>query len=281
MVVYAEYLFIENAIAGLIILVLTGRICGFHPSLGWLAAGSVLCGIYAFILFWEGIPWLLATVFKLAFSVGVVALVFRCRCIWKLIKTLLIFYIVSLALGGIIIASLYLFSNTGITQGGVFYIGKVTYVKVFVGMLLAWLTMHAFTTLLKERVKQGRKEAKLCITISGKAVTLNGFIDTGNFLRDPISGRPVCIASKQAVEGLIPEEMQFCIVPYRNLDSEEGILPGIRLDKAKLVVKGRKPKVVDIVLAISKTGRPLGKNGENYDVILHEALAEGGVLSDD
>ncbi|GAB1476795.1 sigma-E processing peptidase SpoIIGA [Bacillota bacterium] len=281
MVVYGEYLFIENAIAGVIILALTGRICGFSPAARWLAAGSILCGIYAFILFLEGIPWPLAILLKLVFSVGLVALVFQCSYMWKLIKTLLVFYIVSIALGGIIIASLYMFSSIGITHGGVFYIGQVTYVKVFAGMLLAWIAMYGFSNLLKSRVKQGRKEASLCVKIDGKAVILKGFIDTGNFLRDPLSGRPVCIAAAGVLEDFMTDEMQYCIVPYRSVDNVEGILHGIRLDHAELMIKGSKTRAVDIVLAISKARRPLGRKGENYDVILNEALAEGGVLSDD
>lgn len=281
MVIYGEYLFLENAVAGLIILAITSRICGMKPSLKKLALGSFLCGVYAFILFWENISWWLSGFFKLVFSFVVVILVFPILNRKGFFKTLLVFYMISFAAGGIVIASLYFFNSAGITSGGVFYVGHITYIRVFSGMLLSWIILYIFSNFLKERLRKGRDEAKLGININGKTMILNGFIDTGNFLRDPISGRPVCIASKKAVGNIVAEATQFCAVPFKSIGNEEGVLEGIRLDDAQLLIKGKEPKSVNIVLAYSKTERLMGGNGDSYDVILHEALIERGVLSNE
>jgi stage II sporulation protein GA (sporulation sigma-E factor processing peptidase) len=107
---------------------------------------------------------------------------------------------------------------------------------------------------------------------------MKGFVDTGNFLRDPISGRPVCVTTKQVMERLTPEETQFCLVPYRGVGKEGGLLAGIRPDSAVLLAPGKKPQPVSIVLAVSKGELPVGHDGRRYDVLLHEALTEGGIL---
>ncbi len=278
MVIYAEYLFLENGVAGFMILLLTGRICGFPSSGSRLVLGSVLCGLYAFILFWEGLPWWLAALFKVIFSVGVVVLVFPSLRGKGILRALLIFYLVSFAMGGIVIGSLYFFNSAGITARGAFYIGQITYIKVFLGLALAWAGIYAFSSLLKARLRKDRSEAELRVTLGNQTVTMKGFVDTGNFLRDPISGRPVCVTTEQVIEELAPEETQFCLVPYRGVDKEGGLLTGIRPDSAFLLTSGRKPRAVNIILAMSKGELPVGHDGRKYDVLLHEALVEGGIL---
>jgi stage II sporulation protein GA (sporulation sigma-E factor processing peptidase) len=278
MAIYAEYLFLENGIAGLLILLLTRKLCGFSSSRPRIALGSTLCGLYAFILFWEGLLWWLAILFKAAFSVGVMALVFPSLCWKNMARGVLVFYLISFAMGGIVIGSLYFFKTAGVAAGGAFYIGQITYIRVFSGMALAWVVLSVFAGFLKERVNKGRKEAQLRVTLGDNTVTMKGFIDTGNFLRDPISGRPVCVAAKQAMEGLIPEAAQFCFIPYRGVDKIEGFLTGIRPDSAVLLTKGGKPEAVNIILAVSKGELPVGQDGKRYDVLLHETLTEGGIL---
>ena len=278
MVIYAEYLFLENGVAGLMILLLTRKICGFSSSRPRIALGSIFCGLYAFILFWEGLLWWLALLLKVIFSLGVVALVFPSRH-WKSIaRAVLVFYLISFALGGIVIGSLYFFKAAGVTAGGAFYIGQITYIKVLTGMALGWVALSIFAGFLKDRVRKNRDEAELRVTLGGNSVTLKGFIDTGNFLRDPITGRPVCVAAKQAMEGLVPEAAQFCLIPYRSINKKEGLLTGIRPDSAVLSASGRKPKAVNIILAVSKGELPVGQDGRRYDVLLHETLTEGGIL---
>ncbi len=278
MVIYGEYLFLQNSIAGLMILMLTGKICGASLSGIRLLAGSILCGIYSFIIFYDGLSWLAAGLLKIAFSVLLIILVFPHLNVRNTIKTVLIFYIISFASGGIVIGSLYFFNDSGITARGVFYIGQITYIKIVTGMMLAWICIYAFALLLKEKLRRGRAEAGLRVTFGKRTAVLKGFVDTGNFLKDPISGRPVCIAKKRSIEDLIPREDQFCIIPYISVGNGNGLLSAVKPDKAILLAKGRKPQAVSIVLALSEGDLPMDSNGEQYDVLLHEALTEGGVL---
>ncbi len=278
MVIYAEYLFLENGIAGLMILLLTCRICGFSSPRLRIAFGSVLCGLYAFILFWEGLPWWISVSLKGVFSLVVVTLVFPSVGFRNIARTVLVFYLISFAMGGIVVGSLYFFNGAGAAGAGAFYIGDITYIRVFLGMILAWTVLYIFSTFLKERLRKGRAEADLCVTLGSRTVRMKGFVDTGNFLRDPVSGRPVCVAAKGVIEELAPREAQFCIVPYRSLNREEGLLSGIRPDRALLMTPGKEPRAVSIVLAVSKGQLPVGRDGKRYDVLLHETLTEGGIL---
>ncbi len=47
---------------------------------------------------------------------------------------------------------------------------------------------------------------EITITYHGASLTLTGMIDTGNMLKDPISGKPIVIIAKRALLGLLDED---------------------------------------------------------------------------
>lgn len=53
MVIYAEYLFLENALVGLVVLLLTKKFCGCFVSWNRLAVGRILCGFTPSYSFWK------------------------------------------------------------------------------------------------------------------------------------------------------------------------------------------------------------------------------------
>ena len=66
MVIYGEYLFIENFIAGLLLIFLTGKLTGRMPAKIRILLAAVLCGLSGFIIFlplnggWSAVLRLLA-----------------------------------------------------------------------------------------------------------------------------------------------------------------------------------------------------------------------------
>ena len=75
MVIYGEYLFLENFVTGLVILYFTGKAAGAALRAGRLLLGGFCCGLYSFILF-INVYGVLALAGKLAFAAAVVCLVF-------------------------------------------------------------------------------------------------------------------------------------------------------------------------------------------------------------
>lgn len=125
MVIYGEYLFIENFITGLIILYFTKKISGLECRAWRLAAGAVLCGAYAFIIF-VPLDGLIGLAVKIAFAILVTTVVFG----RETLRTALVFVAVSFLLGGATMALLYTFDLPGITAGGAFYMEGITYAGV-------------------------------------------------------------------------------------------------------------------------------------------------------
>lgn len=293
MVIYAEYLFFENGLAGLIVLMLTKKICDFQINWWKIVFGSICCGLYSFILFWDRFPWWAAVILKIGFSIGVVFFVFHCGTWKRLGQGVLVFYLINFAMGGITIGAMYFFRLSGVTSGGSFYIGKVSYFKVFLGMALTWLALSTFVSFLKERLWKGRRDMEVEISIGPKTRILKGMIDTGNFLTDPISGKPVFLVTEKVMDILAPGwekirngtletgsqiEKRFRLIPFQSVGRKEGMLIGICPDKVTLLDNRNGPRKVDIILGIHKGRFAVGWDGSEYDLLLHPAVVEGGIL---
>lgn len=293
MVIYGEYLFLENALAGLVILTLTNHLCGYRASWKRLLAGSVVCGLYSFLLFWEGLPWWGGLFMKLAFSVCIVKLVFQSGGWKRLGRTLLIFYLISFTMGGVAIGAMYFFRLTGVTGAGAFYIGQITYGQVFLGIALTYVGLTLFSSFLKERTRKGRAGIKVEVTIGENSALFKGMVDTGNFLADPSTGKPVSLVSQVAMQRLVPEwerieqghvdtDSAFYgkvhWIPFQSIGMKSGLLTGISPDQIVILDPKHGLRKADFLLAVYKGTFPMGWDGETIELLLHPAVMEGGIL---
>lgn len=309
MVVYAEYLFLENALTGAMILLLTGKVSGIRCKRGCLFLGSMLCGIYSFILFCDTLGAVTAVLIKLGFSAGIVFLVFQPKRLRPFVRILLVFYLVSFAMGGITIGMMYFLGIMGVTQNTSIYLGIRGYLYILPGCILTWLIFSFLASFLKRRMISERTYADVEIDLEGKTVTMKGMVDTGNFLVDPLSGKPVMIISAEAAKQILPEALveeavesgnmltvpeslgksgyagRIRMIPYRSVGEGKGCLIGIRPDAVRVGIHNGKGsnKTVAIsggaILAINKEIFS-GRQQEECPILLHPSMVEGGIACD-
>lgn len=119
------------------------------------------------------------------------------------------------------------------------------------------------------------------ITHGEKTLTLPALLDTGNTLRDPISGKGVVVVDSDAAKELLGLELPalnhpvetyamkyqsgFRLIPYSSVGQPAGMLLGLKADSIQ--INGKKTNLV-VAFAPHRIGR-----GEAY-----RALAGGGVL---
>lgn len=293
MVIYAEYLFLENALAGFMIVWLTKKLCGFPVSLKRLIIGSALSGLYAFVLFWDSLPWWGGLLSKVLFSMGMVVFLFPKKRWRQLARALLIFYIVSFATGGIAIGMMYFFQLTGVTLAGSFYIGQITYLKALIGIVLAWTGLSIFASFVKDRLRGRGKGVELLIAIGASEMRFRGMIDTGNFLVDPSTGKPVSLITFTAMCQLVPNwaevetgkipkatalEGRTYWIPYQAIGQKEGLLVGVVPDRITILDEKNGPWISDFILAVYHGNFPDSWVGQRIEVLLHPSVMEGGIL---
>lgn len=106
---------------------------------------------------------------------------------------------------------------------------------------------------------------------SGKhMISVKALVDTGNSLKEPISGKPVCLIEEKLLAGLTLEnELYLRAIPFRSVGCEQGILYGVEVPFAEIQTEEQTYALEKIICA--GVGYPLSKKGV-YQMLLHPAL---------
>ena len=139
------------------------------------------------------------------------------------------------------------------------------------GNLFACIFFH--THFAKEYFRKNY-QGKLHIFIKDRAITVNAFVDTGNHLYEPVSGRPVCLVEYDVVKKYLnPDVMNLRTwpIPYRTIGKCDGLLWGVTADKLIFQNKWRKNIKSGCIIAFYH-GK-IGKSGE-YGAIVHPDILE-------
>lgn len=245
MVIYGEYLFLENFITGGLLLLLTGKLMGRKPSHLRLVIGAGLCGLAGFtaILPPAGIVGVAA---RLGIAAVTVLIGLGERTLKGMATAASIFLALTLISGGGVMALMLWQEVPAVSGGGGLYIPPITYLKLLCFGTLAF----GFTYKIIGIIRKVRLNIGLCgtaeVKIDGETVCFSAMIDTGNFLREPITGKPVALIGRKAAGRLeqikkekIEEERieneqgygeRYVAIPFCTVGNQRGILEGIRTD---------------------------------------------------
>ena len=254
-VVYIDALFLLNFVVDYLLLLCAGRLAGEVLHRGRLALGAALAGAYAAAVFLPGMGFLLHPLCKLA--AAVLALLIGYGGSRRLLRVTLVFFAVSAAIAGGILA-LELLGGRGLTlENGVF--SSAMDLRL---ILLSAAGCYVVITLLFQRSARhtaARQElVPAVLTLDGRRVALTALVDTGNTLTDPATGRPVMVAEGEKVAGLFPSGQapdeadlrdpvaalerlsqagflgRCRLLPYQAVGVECGMLLSLRLDGARV-----------------------------------------------
>ena len=254
-VVYIDALFLLNFVVDYLLLLCAGRLAGEVLHRERLALGAALAGAYAAAVFLPGMGFLLHPLCKLA--AAVLALLIGYGGSRRLLRVTLVFFAVSAAFAGGILA-LELLGGRGLTlENGVF--SSAMDLRL---ILLSAAGCYVVITLLFQRSARhtaARQElVPAVLTLDGRRVALTALVDTGNTLTDPATGRPVMVAEGEKVAGLFPSGQapdeadlrdpvaalerlsqagflgRCRLLPYKAVGVECGMLLSLRLDGARV-----------------------------------------------
>lgn len=108
----------------------------------------------------------------------------------------------------------------------------------------------------------------------GRSVQVDGLVDTGNSLREPISGRPVAVLERRIWEELYPGETPsgMRVIPYHSVGKPAGILSGYPMKSIEVELGGIRRICEDVYVAIWQGG--LSETG-SYGILLQPSMFEG------
>ena len=120
-------------------------------------------------------------------------------------------------------------------------------------------------------------------TILHKKLEVCAFLDTGNFLYEPVSQMPVCILEEETFLKYFHEPLFKMIekqeaegirmIPYQSVGREHGMMPAVMANDMKITKEDRIIEHKKAVIAISKVS--LSKWGA-YEMLLHPDLIKNG-----
>ncbi len=123
-------------------------------------------------------------------------------------------------------------------------------------LLLIWL--------IRQR---GKTLYHVCFSYHGKAHEVVALLDTGNDLREPVSGKAVCVVEENSILGNIREgEEGVYMIPYHTVGTDTGMLPAVKVSQVKIMDSGGIYYCREMLLAVYH-GR-LSTHGK-YQMLLH------------
>lgn len=259
MVVYLDVVVALNGLLDYLLLMVCGRVTA-SPLRRWRIAFAALTGgIYAGVSLLPEFSFLGNVVWQLVFG-GLLCLIAfgPGRC---LIRQCVVLILLAAAFSGLVLVLTELFSAPGAMVGG------RVYYPISLGVLL--LTGGGAYGLMKwglGRLRHhGGDVAELEIMLHENRVRLTALRDTGNTLKDPISGCQVLVADWTVLQRLLPQadlrqerflepaglmtelsgqvpQAAFRLIPYKAVGVEHGLLLALRPEEVK--INGRREQLL-------------------------------------
>ena len=214
-----------NILVELLLLLGTNRLCGYPPGLLRTVPAAILGGLYAGACMVPGFRFLGSTLWRVV-SLGIMAMGAFGLCRSGLRR-------------GAVFALLHMALN-GVVQG----LGDKSLLSLAAGAA----GIFALCLLGFRGTIGGRQLIPVELRYAGRHLRLTALRDTGNTLRDPVTGSSVLVVGPEAASrltGLTPQQLKspvetmgaipgLRLVPYRAVGQEAGFLLALRIPEVKI-----------------------------------------------
>ena len=227
MIVYLDMVALLNFVVDYLLLLGTNRLCGYPPGWGRSALSAALGGIYGAACMLPDVRFLGNTFWRIVILGLMGWIAFGAER--NAMRRTVIFVFLCMSLGGIAQAM----SRTGF------------------GSVVASAAAICGMCLLGFRDRPGSvRYVPVELTYEGKQLRLMALCDTGNTLRDPVTGKPVLVVEAkvaQQLTGLTPQQLRspvnvltsasipgLRLIPYRSVGQPAGMLLALRFPEVRI-----------------------------------------------
>lgn len=202
MVYYVEYVFAENFIIDFILLFVTGKLIKRIIIYKRLIIASIIGALYVILTAYVGKDFMTYFIVKFSVSVLMIMIAFDTKGVLLNIRVILCFYITSLIMVGVITALYYLTYD------------RLTVNAIVISLFIGYLALHFFFKEIKQRVEKSNFKRTIVINIGEKTKSIQAFVDTGNELSEPMTGKPVVVVNMESIKSLLNEELYHNILMF-------------------------------------------------------------------
>lgn len=264
-----------------------GRILRLQPRWGWMMTAAVLGGVYQFSL---GIRWQLGYVSGIEWIVflavgGFIAWLSSPKLNFlQALRRIFLFYLLTFLSVGVSMGASSLIQLAG---GG----RLSSWLYFLINMISLMIVAELGWGMIREAVWTRSHLVKLFVHLKESEFYLQGLVDTGNMLRDPLTQIPVVILSLPAVRSFLPEtvaqlieqvmagdipnqdveeywQTRIEILPFRAVGNTCGLLAGLKIEQLEVIA----PSHLIIKPAM------LGFTGENFSTGDYQAIVPAALF---
>ena len=303
MVIYLDVVFLENIIMNYIIIYATGIVVKSEIKQWRILIASSIGAIYTIAMYISTIPIYSNFIMKLILSLVIIYVAFIPKNIKKTLKILLIFYLVSFVFGGCIFALMYIITpKLAKIKNGVFVGTYPIKIALIVG-IISFVIIQISFKMVKNKISKKDVIYNIEIIINNKKTEVKALLDTGNLLKEPITGMPVIIVEHKSLNKIVPTEIlnnlnkiiggdtyelleneefskiisRFRMIPFSSLGKQNGLLLGLKADSINIILDEKTEKINNVIIGIYD--KSFTKNGM-YSAIFGLDILEGGKLNE-
>ena len=212
---------------------------------------------YASFIYLQNIDFYSNVLLKVALSVAMIIIAYAPKKIKLFLKELVLFYVLSFVFGGCAISLLYFIKPQEIIMKNGVYIGryplKIALLAGCVGFAMSVISFKV----VKTKITKKNMICDISIEIFNKKINIKAYVDTGNMLKEPISGNPVIVVEKEKLKDIVPvgileqseeilngecndtktheENLEYIsrlrLIPFKSIGKQNGMMLGIKSDK--------------------------------------------------
>jgi len=288
--VYADVTFAINLLMDFIILWVTARLAGSRVIYFRLFTAALLGAVYSVLYLYFAMTLYYSVPAKLLFSCLLLVIGLAPHSWTEFKKALVYFYGISFTVAGASIAASYLAAVPG--QGFSF-----SYLWLLAGATFALLIGVFGEKYLLRRIVPNLLRFGVELRFGAHSCNGQGFLDTGNGLKDPLTKRPVVVAEYEFLKPCLPQDFQQAfddnrdeddilnrlshsswanrlrIIPFSSIGRKNGILVGVRADS--ILVNMGKKNVLHNNVVIGIYRDKLSQDGSYHLLIPSEIVNQG------
>ena len=294
MTIYIDIVLVENIIMNYIILFATAIVLKIKIKHFRIFIASLLGAVYSVIACMGILKLYSSIVMKIILSILIVYIAFNPQSLKKMWKNLVIFYLTSFVFGGVAFALIYVVKPQSIIMKNGLFLGTYPLKTVLLGAIIAFLVILIAFKIVNIKFSKKEMFCDLEIKINNKIVKAKAMIDTGNYLKEPITNIPVIVIEhtllyecipKQILNNLdkiiggdfeeIPHEIKetyiskLKLIPYSSLGKQNGLILGIKPEYIKVITEENE-KITNAIIGIYN--KSLTKRGEYRALIGVECI---------
>lgn len=290
MTIYIDIIIVENLVMNYIILYATGLISKNKISHLRIIFASIIGAIYAVTEYISKLNIYSNILLKIILSIVIVFIAFYPQNVKKMFKLLVLFYLTTFTFGGVATYLIYVLKPQNIIIKNGMYVGTYVLKVIFIGAIVGTIILIIAFKFAKNKITQKDMICKVKIKLNGKEIVLDTMVDTGNMLKEPLTGNPVVVVEKTSLYDLMPKEIlnntelilggdfgkipenikneyisRLKIIPFSSLGKQNGMLIGIKPEKLYVINEQSEEKKDNAIIGIYN--KSLTKRGE-YNALI-------------